>query len=113
MQFGGEAIIGLFVDDAQVIYYGAIAMKITSLFYVFLGTINIVRGVLNGIGDAAFALINGVVEVIVRILLPIIMTGMALFGVWGIWWAAGLTWMISAFFCMLRYWSWKKKLKIA
>lgn len=113
MQFGGETIIGLFVDDAQVIYYGNIAMKITSLFYVFLGTINIVRGVLNGIGDAAFALINGVVEVIVRILLPIIMTGMAIFGVWGIWWAAGLTWMISAFFCILRYWSWKKKLKIA
>jgi len=113
MQFAGETIIGLFVDDTQVIYYGSIAMKITSLFYVFLGTINIVRGVLNGIGDAAFALINGVVEVIVRILLPVIMTGMVIFGVWGIWWAAGLTWMISAFFCMLRYWSWKKKLKIA
>lgn len=110
MQFGGEAIISLFVDDGEVIYYGAMAMKITSWFYFFLGTINVIRGVLNGIGDAAFALINGVVEVVVRITLPIIMTGMAMFGVSGIWWAAGLTWMISAFFCVLRYCSWKKKL---
>lgn len=112
MQFGGEAIIGLFVDEAEVIHYGVVAMQITSWFYVFLGTINITRGVLNGIGDAAFALINGVVEVIVRILLPIALTGMALFGVWGIWWAAGMTWMISAFFCILRYFSWKRKLNL-
>lgn len=67
---------------------------------------------MNGIGDAAFALINGVVEVVVRITLPILMTSMVAFGVLGIWWAAGLTWMISAFFCWLRYVSWKKKLKI-
>ena len=112
MQFGGEAIISLFVNETEVIYYGALALKITSLFYFFLGTINIIRGVLNGIGDAAFALINGVVEVVVRITLPILMTGTAAFGVLGIWWAAGLTWMISAFFCWLRYASWKKKLKI-
>lgn len=112
MQFGGEAIISLFVNDAEVIYYGAVAMKITSWFYFFLGTINMTRGVLNGIGDAAFALINGVVEVVVRVTLPVALTGMMIFGVWGIWWAAGLTWMVSAFFCVLRYLSWKKKLKI-
>lgn len=112
MQFGGEAIISLFVNDAEVIYYGAVALKITSWFYFFLGTINMTRGVLNGIGDAAFALINGVVEVVVRVTLPIALTGMVVFGVWGIWWAAGLTWMVSAFFCVLRYLSWKKKLKI-
>ena len=113
MQFGGEAIISLFVNETEVIYYGALALKITSLFYFFLGTINIIRGVLNGIGDAAFALINGVVEVVVRTTLPILMTSMVAFGVLGIWWAAGLTWMISAFFCWFRYVSWKKKLKIA
>lgn len=112
MQFGGEAIISLFVNDAEVIYFGALAMKITSWFYFFLGTINIIRGVLNGIGDAAFALINGVVEVVVRVTLPIALTGTAVLGVLGIWWAAGLTWMISAFFCWLRYVSWKRKLKI-
>ena len=32
-------------------------------------------------------------------------------GMWGIWWTAGLTWMISALFCLLRYFSWRRKVK--
>lgn len=109
MQFGGEAIVKLFVDDPEVIYYGAISLKITSWFYVFLGIINMSRGILNGVGDAAFALINGIVEVIVRIVLPIVLTTISFIGVWGIWWATGLSWLISAAFCVWRYLSWKKK----
>ena len=30
-------------------------------------------------------------------------------GVWGIWWTAGLTWLISAVFCCLRYFAWRRK----
>ena len=68
------------------------------------------RGVLNGIGDAMFALINGIVEVIGRIIIPVAMTMIPFVGVWGIWWATGLTWLVSALFCWLRYISWKKKM---
>ena len=64
MQFGSEAIVEVFVNDPEVIAYGAAGMRITSWFYLFLGTIYVIRGVLNGVGDAMFALINGVVEVI-------------------------------------------------
>ena len=109
MQFKGEWIVSLFVDDPEVIRYGATALRITSLFYVFLGTINVARGVLNGVGDAIFALINGVVEVIIRIILPVAMTGIVWIGVWGIWWSTGLSWLISAAFCVWRYAFWKKK----
>lgn len=109
MQFGGETIIRLFVDEPEVIYYGTVAMKITSWFYVFLGLIYMTRGILNGVGDAMFALINGVVEVIGRIVIPVGLTMIPMIGVWGIWWSAGLTWLVSALFCVLRYFSWKKK----
>lgn len=109
MQFGSEGIIQLFVDDPQVIYYGGVALRITSWFYLFLGVINMARGILNGVGDALFALINGVVEVIIRIILPVAMTGIVWIGVWGIWWSTGLSWLISAAFCIWRYFSWKKK----
>jgi putative MATE family efflux protein len=109
MQFGGEEIVSLFVDDPEVIHYGAVSLRITSWFYVFLGIINMTRGVLNGVGDAVFALINGVVEVIVRIVLPVALTMIPFMGVWGIWWATGLSWLISAVFCVWRYSSWKKK----
>ncbi len=111
MQFGGEAIIRLFVDDPQVIYIGVVSLKITSWFYVFLGLINMARGILNGVGDAMFAFINGIVEVVVRIVLPVALTMVPFIGVWGIWWSTGLSWLISAVFCILRYFTWKKKNK--
>ncbi|MBQ8596325.1 MAG: MATE family efflux transporter [Lachnospiraceae bacterium] len=109
MQFGGEWIVSLFVDDPEVIRYGAAALKITSLFYVFLGTINVARGVLNGVGDAIFALINGIVEVAGRVVFPVILVAIPMVGVWGIWWSAGLVWFFSALSCVWRYISWRKK----
>lgn len=106
--FGGP-IVSLFVDDAEVIAIGTKALRITGWFYLFLGIINMTRGALNGVGDAMFSFINGIVEMIVRILLPMLFALMPLVGVWGIWWTSGLSWLISAFFCVLRYLSWIKK----
>lgn len=109
MQFGGEKIVSLFVDDPAVIAYGGTALRITSLFYLFLGTINMTRGVLNGVGDAVFALVNGAVEVVGRMAIPVLLVAIPAVGVWGIWWSAGLVWLFSALCCVLRYISWRKK----
>ena len=57
---------------------------------------------MNGIGDAAFAFINGFVEMVGRILLPALLAG-SLFGVWGLWLSGGLTWFISGLFAVIRY----------
>ena len=105
----GEPIISIFVDDPEVISIGAQALRLTSWFYIFLATIYMTRGILNGVGDALFAFINGVVEMLARIFLPMLMVLIPTVGMWGIWWTAGLAWFISAFFCMLRYFSWRKK----
>lgn len=109
MQFFGKPIVRIFVDDPEVIEMGATALRITSWFYVFLGIIYVVRGVLNGIGDAIFAFINGIVEVICRLTLPLLMTTMAIFGLWGIWWSVGVTWFFSGFTAYLRYVQYKNK----
>ena len=109
MQVGGEKIVSLFVDDPEVIRYGGTALRITSLFYFSLGAINMCRGVLNGVGDAVFALINGGVEVVGRIVFPVLFVSIPIMGVWGIWWSAGFVWFLSAVFCILRYISWRKK----
>ena len=105
----GVPIISIFVDDAEVIQIGAQALRLTSIFYIFLATIYMTRGILNGVGDALFAFINGVVEMICRICLPMLMVLIPTVGMWGIWWTTGLSWFISAVFCMLRYISWRKK----
>ncbi len=109
MQFFGGMLVNWFVSEPDVILMGKQALKITSLFYVFLGIIYVTRGVLNGVGDALFAFINGIVEITGRIGLPLLLLRISGLGVWSIWYTAGLTWMLAGIFCVLRYFSWRKK----
>lgn len=109
MQLLGRFITSLFVEDTEVIRLGAMGLRITSYFYFTLGMIYVVRGVLTGIGDALFQLINGIVEVIGRFTVPILMTKYMGFGSSGIWISAGIVWAISAFTAWLRYYSFFKK----
>lgn len=109
MHLFGAHIISGFVSNAEVIRLGDSALKITSCFYFFLGIIYVIRGALNGAGDALFSLINGTIEMTCRIGLPVLLISCTSLGVWSIWWTAGLTWLISAGFCSLRYLSWRRK----
>ncbi len=103
LQIFGKQITSIFVDEIEVITMGAKAMQITSLFYIFLGLIYVVRGILNGLGDAFFALLNGIVEVIGRFTVPFIFTAIPAIGLWGIWWSVGVVWFLSGFTAWLRY----------
>ncbi len=109
MQLFGDNIIRIFVDEPEVIEMGARAIRITSLFYVMLGIIYVVRGVLNGLGDSFFALLNGIVEVIGRFIAPVMLTGVATIGLWGIWWSVGIVWSLAGLTAFMRYMSYKKK----
>lgn len=99
----GNQITAMFVKDAEVIHLGANAMRITSIFYIFLGIIYITRGVLNGLGDAFFALLNGIVELLGRFIVPVFLTAIPAVGVWGIWWSVGVVWFLGGFTAWLRY----------
>ena len=103
IQLFGHGITRLFVKDSEVIEMGAFALKISSYFYIFLGLIYMVRGVLNGVGDALFSLVNGVTEVIGRFTVPFILTTIPAIGVWGIWWSVGIVWFMSGATAYLRY----------
>ncbi len=109
MQLFGGSLVGLFVKETDVIGLGGSALKITSLFYVFLGIIYVSRGVLNGVGDAFFSFINGIVEIAGRVGLPLLLLQLTAAGVWSIWITAGVTWMLAGVSCVLRYISWRKK----
>ncbi|MBQ4436113.1 MAG: MATE family efflux transporter [Clostridia bacterium] len=109
MRFFGEALVGLFVHEKDVIALGGRALKITSLFYVFLGSIYVARGVLNGVGDTLFAFMNGIVEIVGRVGLPLLLLGLTDTGVSAIWITAGATWLLSGLICNLRYIAWRKR----
>lgn len=107
----GKNIAGLFVKETDVIELGASALRITSVCYFFLGMIYIPRGILNGCGDAAFSMINGLAEVVCRLLYSSVLTRIPKIGYWGIWITTGLTWLSVSIVCLLRYFSgkWKQK----
>ena len=103
MQFFGGTITALFIPEQEVIELGKMGLRITSLFYLTLGMIYVVRGVLTGVGDAFFALFNGIVEVIGRFTIPILLTSYMGMGPTGIWVSSGIVWAISGFTAWLRY----------
>lgn len=111
-QLLSEPIMRLFVKETEVITMGARALRLTSWFYIFLAVIYMSRGVLNGIGDALFAFINGIVEVICRIGLPLLLVLIPGIGLWSIWWTAGVTWLISGLSCLMRYFVWRRKAEV-
>lgn len=110
MQLFSEGIVRIFVQDEAVIAMGAKALQITSYFYIMLGLIYMVRGVLNGLGDSFFALLNGIIEVIGRFLVPVMLCSVAAIGLWGIWWSVGIVWSLSGITAWMRYVSYKKKM---
>jgi len=104
--FFGKYICSVFVtekDAAAVISLGSRALKITSPFYFGLGMIYVPRAVLNGCGDTGFAMINGLTEVVCRIVFANVLTRIPVLGYWGIWITTGLTWAVTAIVCVMRY----------
>lgn len=109
--FFAEQIIGIFVKEPEVIAIGAKALKITSVCYFGLGMIYVPRSVLNGCGDTGFAMINGVTEVLCRVVYSQVLTRIPFLGFWGIWVTTGATWITTAAVCLIRYWRGKWQLK--
>lgn len=113
----GRVIVSIFINKTAensdaVIELGSAGLQLTSLFYLFLGVIYVVRGVLNGLGDAKFALLNGVVEIIGRFTVPILLTRTLGMDELGIWWSSGIVWFLSGLTAWIKYIQYKQKIKL-
>jgi len=108
--FGG-GILHIFTQEQQIIDLGAKAVRITSCFYFPLGMIYVTRSLLNGAGDAFASMLNGVMEVSCRVILPVLVIQLASAGYWGIWYTTGLTWAATGIVGVIRYYQgkWKGK----
>lgn len=109
--FGGGFIMDLFTStsDKDVMDIGIQALRVPCFFYSFVGMIFVTRNLLSGAGDVKIPMIMGFTEVICRVLFANILS--MIFGYHGIWWATGLTWMLTCFVGIGRYISgkWKNK----
>ena len=106
-----DAIIQIFVNEPEVIAIGAKGLKITSLMYIGLGLIYVMRGMLNGVGDATFAMVNGITEVIGRVGFAWILMMIPAVGMWGVWYTNGFTWVLTGAANVIRFCrgKWKSK----
>ncbi len=104
-------IVSIFVSGEKTISIAANGLRLNSCFYVFLGLIHTTRGFLNGAGDAGYAAINGLVEVICRIVFSLILTKIAFILHMGIWLTTAITWFVTGIISVLRYKQgiWKRK----
>lgn len=102
MYFGGEYIMRLFTkkEDMDVVRYGVEGIRITSLFYSFLGLIFVTRNFLSGAGDIKIPMIMGLIEVVVRVAVSIYLS--RIIGFQGIFWASALTWFATGIFGSIR-----------
>ena len=98
----GEQIVRIFIDEPEVIVIGAKGLRITSMMYFGLGLIYVMRGMLNGVGDAFFAMMNGVTEVIGRIGFAFLFMMIPSIGMWGVWYTNGLTWTLTGLVNVIR-----------
>lgn len=98
-----NVISGFFVEDAPVIAIAAKGLRLSCLFYFFLGLIHLTRGLLNGIGDVNFALINGLGEVVGRIGFSFLLANILAVGSISVWETSALTWILTMLLCVGRY----------
>lgn len=108
--FTSKILASCFVSGADVVTMCGAAISLTACFYVFLGTIHVMRGFLNGAGDTGYALVNGLTEVVTRVGLSLLLTKTFL-GCGGIWLTTCFTWLFTAIVSIVRYKSgaWRKK----
>lgn len=103
MMILGNWIIGFFVDEPTIIAMGATGLRMTSIMYIALGVIYVSRGTLNGLGDAKYALVNGVCEVLGRIVFVVLLTNIPLIGYWSVWLTNGFTWIVAGSAGFIRF----------
>ncbi len=96
-------IVSLFVDETEIITMGAMGLRMTSVMYAALGVIYVMRGTLNGLGDARYALINGVCEVVGRVVFAVVLTSIPFIGFWSVWLTNGFTWIVAGAAGYIRF----------
>lgn len=99
----GDAIVGMFIKEANIIEIGAKGLRITSMMYVGLGMIYVLRGALNGLGDASYAMINGMCEVFGRVVFAYLLMLIPGMGYWGVWYTNGFTWILAGMAGIIRF----------
>ena len=99
----GGRIIRCFISGTEAVAIGYFALRTTSLCYIPLGSIHVIRGFLNGAGDTGYAMMNGMAEVVCRIGGAFVMTSLLGMDYRAIWYTTCVTWFVTGLVGWIRY----------
>lgn len=102
----GKQFIGLFVDSATdyaVIEVGVEYLRVVSIFYVIMGTMNIINGVLRGAGDMKVFMFSTLCSLAVRVILAYTLAYLSPMGYHSIWWSMPIGWGAGMVIAIARY----------
>lgn len=105
----GDNIIGIFIGDRSVMEIGGNGLRITSLMYLFLGMIYVMRGILNGLGDVTFSMMNGFAEVVCRVGFAFGLIKIFSMDYMAAWYTNGLTWTLVGLMSFIRFYFYIRK----
>ena len=90
--FGGAAIVRLFIGDGsdEVVDLAHLMLIINGSTYSLLATLFVLRGVLQGLGQALIPTITGAIELVARVIAAILLSGLWEFT--GVAWSNPLAW---------------------
>ena len=106
-----KPFMGLFTNDEEVIEIGVSAMRVYSFFAICLGNLYIHRAIINGSGDATYAMLGGFMEVISRVGIAVLLIFVFHVGRDSIWYAITGCWTFTGIFFLCRFLSGKWKTK--
>ena len=102
----GRQIIGLFVDsatDQAVIDVGVEYLRVVSIFYVLMGTMNNFNGVLRGAGDMKVFMASTLCNLTTRVILAYLLAYYSPMGYHSIWWSIPIGWGAGMVIAITRY----------
>lgn len=102
----GEQFVGFFVEsgaNATVLEVGVEYLRVVSVFYVIMGTMNNFNGVLRGAGDMKVFMFATLCNLIVRVVLAYGLAGFSGIGYHAIWWSIPIGWTVALVVALIRY----------
>ena len=102
----GEQFIGFFIETGaseKVMEVGIEYLKVVSVFYVIMGTMNNFNGVLRGAGDMKVFMIATLCNLSVRVVLAYGLATLSGIGYHAIWWSIPIGWTVALIVAYVRY----------
>lgn len=111
LYFFGAQFVGMFMDSTsskESIDIGVDYLKVVSLFYFFMGYMNVTNGVLRGSGDMVFFMVSTLTNFFSRVVFAYVLAHFL--GAQAIWWSIPIGWFLGLTIAKIRYQSgvWKK-----